>query len=214
MSRPVARGIPMSLGARITVRHIKLVARLAGLLIDKAAQTIEIRFRHAEKRRCVLHSGPDQADKPGVWIVPRRDDGVGPSARMSGWPWRRCLGAGGQRQSERGGQNTATMMRHRAGSTISGLSSPRRGASFAEGRPAAPAGIAASRVLDLDHLGPKLAEDHPGIGSRDAVADLDDNDAGKRTDARHRRVAPSEGITRGPYHHGSPRGSGLLEMWR
>src|SRR5215470_3020380 len=143
MSRSVARSIPMSLGARITVRHIKLVARLAGLLVDKAAQTIEIRFRHAEKRRCMLHSGPDQADKPGAWIVTRRDDGARPSARMSGWPWRRCLGAGSQRQSERGGENTPTMMHYRAGSTISGLFSPSRGASFAEGRPAAPAGIAA-----------------------------------------------------------------------
>ena len=55
-----------------------------------------------------------------------------------------------------------------------------------EGRPPAAAGVAALRVLDLDHLGAELAEDHPGIGRGDAVADLDHDEAGKRTGARHR----------------------------
>src|SRR5439155_9687024 len=45
--------------------------------------------------------------------------------------------------------------------------------------------VAALRVLDLDDLGAELAEDHPGIGRGDRVADLDDDNSGQRTDGRH-----------------------------
>ena len=121
----------MPLGARITVGHIKLVAGLAGLPVEEAAQTIKVRFGHAEKRRGVLRPGADQADEPGWDIFARRGDGRG--ARLSGSFRRRGLGAGGERQSERGGEDAATMSRHAAGSTISGLSSPSRGASLANG---------------------------------------------------------------------------------
>src|SRR5947209_1176351 len=46
----------------------------------------------------------------------------------------------------------------------------RRGA-LLERRPPAAGGVAALRVLDLDHLGPEFAEDHPGIGRCDRMAD-------------------------------------------
>ena len=49
-----------------------------------------------------------------------------------------------------------------------------------EGRTPAAGGVAGARVLDLDHLGAELAEDHPGIGGGDALADLDHDETGKR----------------------------------
>ena len=53
-------------------------------------------------------------------------------------------------------------------------------------RAPAAAGVAALRVLDLDHLGAQFAEDHPGIGRGDRVADLDDDKTGKRAGGGHR----------------------------
>src|SRR5215472_7831702 len=46
----IARGAPVSHGAGVAIRDIKLVQRLAGLTVEKAAQNIEIRLRNAEKR--------------------------------------------------------------------------------------------------------------------------------------------------------------------
>jgi hypothetical protein len=46
---------------------------------------------------------------------------------------------------------------------------------------------------DLGHLDAQFTEDHPGIGHCDAVADLDDNKAGKRADRRHRCGSPDRG---------------------
>ena len=59
----VARSVPVPLGSRIAVRHIKLVEGLAGLAVDKTAQAIKIGFGHAEKRRRVLRLGADHADE-------------------------------------------------------------------------------------------------------------------------------------------------------
>src|SRR5690349_9853822 len=125
-SSAVASRIPLSLGARITVRDINLVAGLAGLPVDKAAQTIEIRFGHAEKRRRMLRPGADQADEPGRNIFAHRRDGRG--ARLSGSFRRGGLAAGSERKSEQGDEDAATRNPHAAGSTISALSSPSRGA--------------------------------------------------------------------------------------
>src|SRR5438105_2830512 len=56
--------------------------------------------------------------------------------------------------------------------------------------------VAALRVLDLDHLGAELPEDHPGIGRGDRMADLDNHNSGQRTDGGHST------------HHGGTRGYG------
>src|SRR5205823_2576838 len=83
------------------------------------------------ERRRVLRPGADQTDEPGRDIFARRGDGRG--ARVSGSFRRWGLGAGGERRSERDGEDAATTSPHAAGSTISGLSSPSRGASLAKG---------------------------------------------------------------------------------
>src|SRR5439155_24123766 len=59
-ARALARGVPPLLGSGIAVRNIELVLGLPGLPVDKAAQTIEIRLRHAEKRRRMLRPGADE----------------------------------------------------------------------------------------------------------------------------------------------------------
>src|SRR5579871_903655 len=46
--------------------------------------------------------------------------------------------------------------------------------------------IAGARIFDLDDLGAEFAEDHAGIGRRNAVADFDHGKPGKRSSARHR----------------------------
>ena len=63
-ARAVAGSVPAALGAEIAVGDIELVRGLAGPAIDKAAQTVEIRLRDAEKGRRVLGFRADERDEP------------------------------------------------------------------------------------------------------------------------------------------------------
>ncbi len=56
---------------------------------------------------------------------------------------------------------------------------------FHKRRPPAARRVAGPGVLDLDHLGPQLAEDHPGIRRRNAVPDLDNDKTGQRFGSGH-----------------------------
>src|SRR6516165_809426 len=133
MSCSIAGRVPAPLCARIAVGDIELVLGLAVLAIDEAAQTVEIRLRHAEKQWRMLRSRADQADKALRQILTGRNNLCFASRLGLGALRRRELSAGGQRRPQQRGEDASPVHCHVAGLTISGLSSPSPGASLAKG---------------------------------------------------------------------------------
>src|SRR5215471_18489675 len=124
----IARPIPVPHGAGVAIRDIKLVQRLAGLTVEKAAQNIEIRLRNTEKRWRVPRSRADHADEAGRRILGRR----GRAIMSRGLP-RWGLSASGERRDQQDGEEALWRADHSGRSRIFRLSSPSRGASFASG---------------------------------------------------------------------------------
>src|SRR5215471_1290427 len=124
----IARGTPVPHGAGVAVRDIKLVQRLAGLTVKKAAQNIKIRLRNTEKRWRVPRSRADHPDEPGRRIV------GGCSRATMGQGLRRLgLSATRERRPHQDGEEALSREDHSGRSRISRLSSPSRGASLESG---------------------------------------------------------------------------------
>src|SRR5215472_3621930 len=124
----IARGAPVPHGSGVAIRDIKLVQRLAGLAVEKAAQDIEIRLRNAEKRWRVPRSRADHADEPGRRILGRRGRAI-----MSRGLRRWGVSTSGERRPQQDGEEALLRADHSGKSRISRLSSPSRGASLDSG---------------------------------------------------------------------------------
>ena len=83
--------------------------------------------------------------------------------------------------SARALRRVAQLAHHRALVAVDRLERGRR--AVEERRPPL-ARVVAGGLLDLDHLGAEVAEDLPGDGRGDAVAELHDDDAGERKGGR------------------------------
>src|SRR6516164_307127 len=128
MAGAIARPIPVPLGSGIAVGDVKLMQRLAGLTVEKAAQNIEIRLRNTEKRWRVPLSCADHADESGLRITGCRSRAIlRRGLRRSG------LSASGERRPQQDGEEALSREDHPGGSRISRLSSPSRGASLESG---------------------------------------------------------------------------------
>ncbi len=68
--------------------------------------------------------------------------------------------------------------RHRL--LVASLADPDQRVAARRGRAEVAAGVAAQRVLDLEHFGTELAEDAGTVGAGDDGGDVDDTDAGQR----------------------------------
>src|SRR5215469_11196815 len=119
MAGAIARPIPVPLGSGIAVGDVKLVQRLAGLTVEKAAQNIEIRLRNTEKRWRVPLSRADHADEPGRRVVGRRGRAI-MSRDLPRWG----LSASGERRPQQDREEALSRADHSGRSRISRLSSP------------------------------------------------------------------------------------------